>query len=408
MSNYTGSTRINVTGGNIDATLPADQAYIQSVTSSDNSSSTPINDGNNFTGTWEDIENYTSVVIAISTDQDGFYEIQFSSDGTNVDETLTRYYTAGNQNPPHIFAATRAYFRVIYYNNSGTNQTSFRLQSLLKNESTQANVPIDSTVAQDFDAVSVRPTSFTEEVALGRRDGVETWNKFGYNDVFGTTTEVIAEFGGAFNQLLSDAEFMDIVSTSANDTAAGTGVQQLVIFGVGGVNASDRNPIVDVIAMNGTTPVSTNLRFWGINRMTIFQSGTSNSNEGVISATAATSLNTMASMPAGEGTTQQLIYYVPEGHQFLLNWLFLSVYRPNGSPDITLTGKVYSEVVNSEFEIYRDTLNTGKNDTNRQFNPGEPLVIGETSVVWFEAIADNNNNAIRGRFSGKLFRDPDA
>ena len=84
MSNYAGSTNIKVTGGNINATLPEDQAYIQSVTSSDNSSSTPINDGNNFTGTWENIENYTSVVIAINTDQDGFYEIQFSSDGFSL------------------------------------------------------------------------------------------------------------------------------------------------------------------------------------------------------------------------------------------------------------------------------------------------------------------------------------
>lgn len=254
--------------------------------------------------------------------------------------------------------------------------------------------------------ITVQSVDISREIALGRVPGATTWNKFGYNDdIDSGGMEVMAEFGGAFDQRLDDAEFMEISSSSANDTSGGTGVTQLVIFGVGGSSADDRNDITDVITMNGTTTVTTNLRFWGINRMTIFQSGSSNSNVGKITATAAASGNTMATMPAGEGTTQQMIIYVPEDTQFLATWLYLNVYRPTGSPDVTFKGKVYSEVVNSEFEVYRDSVNTGKDQMTVLLQPSEPFVIGEKSIFWFEAETTQNNTAARGRFSGEMIAD---
>lgn len=249
---------------------------------------------------------------------------------------------------------------------------------------------------------------FTTMAALGRVSGVTTWNKFGYNEDVDTTTdpEVIAEFGGVFNQKIDNAELLDIVSTSTEDDAAGTGVRTLVIFGVGGSAAGDRNIITDVVTMDGTTSVSSNLRFWGINRMTIFQSGTAGSNVGTITATAATSGNTMASMPTEEGTTQQMIFYVPENYQFLATWLDLNALKISGggNPKVTFKGWVYSEVVDSTFEVYRGSINTV--DTQElQLTPGEPFVVGEKSILWFTAETDTNNAPVRGRFSGKLIAD---
>jgi hypothetical protein len=49
--------------------------------STDNSHSTLITDGSNFTGAWEDVSQYDSVVVAVKTDQNGYFEIQFSPDG---------------------------------------------------------------------------------------------------------------------------------------------------------------------------------------------------------------------------------------------------------------------------------------------------------------------------------------
>jgi len=384
---------------------------IQGTLSTDNSSTSAINTGSNFTGTWEDVSEYDSLIVAVKTDQDGYFEVQFSPDGTNQDSTLTRYYRTTQIEAPHRFTITRQYFRVVFYNNSGTNQTYFRLQTRY-GQSAPLNAPLDSTVSQDFDATLVRPSDYTTEVAQGIRQGSATWNKFGYNsDIDTATDEVIAEFGGAFNQKLANAETLDIVSSSANDTnSSGTGVRQLVIFGVGGTSASDRNLVTEVIALNGTTTVTTTNLFWGVNHMTIFTSGSGDSNVGVITATATTSGNTMAEMPAGQGTTQQCIFYVPENHQFLATWLYLSGLKSSGggsTAKITFYGYVYSEVVGSQFEVFRDEIDLSV-ETHLNIKPAEPFVIGECSILWFEASTDTNNVGVNGRFSGKLIRDANA
>ena len=243
-------------------------------------------------------------------------------------------------------------------------------------------------------------------IALGRETDASTWNKFGYNtDIDTSTSEVVAEFGGAFNQRLADAETLSIVSDSADDDSGGTGVTTLVIFGVGGTAATDRNLITDVVTMDGLTPVTSNLKFWGINRMTIFQSGSANSNVGKITATASVSGNTMATMPAGQGTTQQCIFYVPEGYQFLATWLWFNAVKSSGggSPEVELDGYVYSEVVGSQFEIFRAKLSTSVGDS-KELNPAEPFVVGEKSVLWFEGLSSANNTEVRCRFSGKLVK----
>lgn len=247
-------------------------------------------------------------------------------------------------------------------------------------------------------------TDYTTEVALGNVSGATTWNKFGYNeDVDTAAPEVLASFGGVFNQRLSAGETLDIVSTSANDTnSSGTGVRQLVIFGVNG----DWDLVTEVIALNGTSTVTTSNSFRGVNRMTIFNSGSANSNVGTITATATTSGNTMAEMPPDEGTTQQMIFYVPRNHQFLATWLYLNAVKSSGggNPVATFKGFVYSDVVDSQFEVFRDGLDTSS-EQHINLKPSEPFVIGEQSILWFEASTSANNTSVRGRFSGKLIAD---
>lgn len=244
-------------------------------------------------------------------------------------------------------------------------------------------------IVQDYDV----------EVGLGNIEGVTTWSKFGYNADVDVGEEVIAEFGGAFDQKLDSGETLNIVSDSTDDDSAGTGVRQLVIFGV------DENwdSVTEVIALDGTTTVTTTNSFLGINRMTIFTSGSSDSNVGKITATASSSGNIMATMPAGEGTTQQCIFYVPAGHIFETTWLRLSLIKTSGggAPSVEFKGYVYSDVVTSQFEVFREDVDTDI-DENIDIKPVEPFQIGEKSVLWFTANPTTNNTSVKGRFSGKL------
>jgi hypothetical protein len=248
-----------------------------------------------------------------------------------------------------------------------------------------------------------------DRVSLGLVPGVTHWNKFGYNPALNISTrEVLASFGNAFNQRLTNAEQLNIVSTSANDTnSSGTGIRQLILYGVGGDAAGDRDHIIEIIALNGTTTVTTTKYFWGVNRMTTFSSGTSNSNEGTITATASTSGNTMAEMPystAGMGTTQQMIFYTGSNHIFLTKWLHLHVVKSSGgggNPDIDFYAYVYSEVVDSVFEIFHDDIDLGSR-TFIDLNSPLSFIIGEKSILWWECITSGGTPEVRGRMDGHL------
>jgi hypothetical protein len=384
------------------------RSFRNSMLSSDNSSTAAINTGSNFTGQWEDVGTYNCVVVSVATDQNGYYEIQFSPDGTNVDSTLTRYYRTSQINVPHRFTITRRYFRVVFYNNSGTNQTYFRLQTIYGDKA-DLNIPVDATMSQDYDAISVRPTDFTTEVALNRRQGVSTWNKFGYNEDIDTADgdAVIASWGpstsGVFT-FLTTGETIDIVSDNVADDDGSTGVNSIVVYGV------DENwdEQTEVVTMDGTTTVTTSSQWIGINRIAIFLAGTGQTNAGTITISSTTSSAIMAEMPAGGGVTQQAIFYIPRNYQFLGTWLWFNALKSSGggSPEVTFKGMVYSAVNNAIQEVYRDGTDTAVSE-HLIVHPPEPFPIGEKSILWFTADTSANDTSVRCRFSGKLVRDVD-
>lgn len=373
-------------------------------TSSDNSSSTAIDNGDNFAGAWENVSGYNSLVTAVATDQDGYYEIQFSPDGVNVDSTLTRYYRVSQIEPPHRFTITRDYFKIIFYNNSGTNQTYFRLQTQI-GEKNDLNIPLDSTMSQDYDSTSVRPSNFNYEVGLGRRQGYTTWNKWGYNpDIDAAASETIWSVGGVFAEMTT-ATTLDITSTDANDTSAGTGAQSIVIYGVD----ANYNEQIEVVTMNGATIVTTTGSWLGVNRMSIYLAGSGGINAGDIDAVVTAGGSTQAQIPAGEGSTQHAFFFVPASHTFLLDWLFLNVVKTSGggNPEIVIKAWVTSLVSGSKYEVFRDTVDTQR-ENHIELKPSQPFVVGEKSLLTFEGTTDTNNTAVSARFSGITVRDVDA
>lgn len=371
-----------------------------------NGTTTLLNAGATYTGTWEDVSNYDSLIISLKTDQNGTFTVQFSPDGTNADTTLTRYYRTDQIEAPHNFTNTKRYARVTFTNTSASNQTYLRLQVLLGNHK-QLNIPLDSMIAQDYDSISVRPTKFEYEVALGRRQGSTTWNKFGYNtDVDTAATEVIASFGGTFTPLTT-ASTLTIVSSSASDdgSPSGVGANTLVIYGVD----ANRQYQTETITMNGTTNVVTAATWLGVNRVAIGLSGSSLVNVGNINITATTGGSTQAYLLAGEGVTQQAIFFTQKDHQFLTDFLRINVEKLAGgaTPKCRIKGWVYSAVTNTKFSVYNELIDTSS-DNFVSVNPSQPFAIPEQSCLWFEATTDTNDTFVSCRFSGIEFKDVDA
>jgi hypothetical protein len=105
-----------------------------------------------------------------------------------------------------------------------------------------------------------------------------------------------------------------LVSTSASDSSAGTGAQQVTITGLSAafVVASE------VVTMNGTTPVATVNQYAYLESMVVTQVGSAGSNQGVISLGTTSSGGTAWASIAvnggvGDNQTFYAHHYVPAG-----------------------------------------------------------------------------------------------
>jgi len=278
------------------------------------------------------------------------------------------------------------------------------LQVLLGSES-DLNIPLDSIISQDYDSVSVRPSDFHYEVALGRRQGATTWNKFGYNSDVDIGTETIWSPGGTFSKMTAAAT-LSVVSTSANDDSGGTGANSVIIYGVD----ANWDTQTEVVTLDGTTPVITSGTWFGVNRMAIYLAGTGEVNAGVISATATGGGSTLqAQIPTGEGSTQQSFFFVANNHQFLADFLKINAEKTSGgsSPKVRFKGWVFSAVSNAKYLVFNNLMDTSV-ENSQQVSPSQPFIIGEKSLLYFEATTDTNDTFASCRFSGILVRDVDA
>ena len=90
--------------------------------------------------------------------------------------------------------------------------------------------------------------------ALGYIRGVTSFRKFGRNNDIDTST-VPEEIwnGGGLRYYPSTAAALNVVSTNANDTAAGTGARTVRVTGLD----ANWNEISEIVTLNGLTPVQT-------------------------------------------------------------------------------------------------------------------------------------------------------
>ena len=109
---------------------------------------------------------------------------------------------------------------------------------------------------------------FLIEVAKGNVAGHSLVNKFGFNAAVGSTLQPIAD--GAVYQTPTTAQSLEMVSSDANDTSAGSGARTLEIQGL---DASFALQIVTV-AMNGTTAAAVTGTWMRVFRMRVLTSGT--------------------------------------------------------------------------------------------------------------------------------------
>lgn len=161
---------------------------------------------------------------------------------------------------------------------------------------------------------------FELAASAGKLTGVRRFRAMGHNpDVdTGSVPEDIWESGGLY-PFQATAQLLEIVSTSAADTAAGTGMRSVTVEGLD----ASYNEISETVTLNGVGVVPLVRRFLRINNCTGAAVGSGGTNVGVVTLRVAGGGATQAIIDTGDSRAQQAIFTVPNGKTaFLTSTIF--------------------------------------------------------------------------------------
>lgn len=241
------------------------------VTSTNNSTTTPLSGSATYTGTGE-LNGRSQVLVYCIADTAGTLYLQWSNDnvtyydfpvnGIPVSANIPKYYPAVKGN---------RYCRVKYINGTSA-QSSFNLSTYYTDESVPSVSPLNQAINLTDPSLIVRPTLPWLDTARGLLSGVEPILKFGRNTAVGTSF-VPLTLGGVYRTPQSGSATTVRIKSggNANDTAAGSGAREVTIEGL------DENfaAASEVIATAGTSASSsTTTTFTRIYRAYVSKSGT--------------------------------------------------------------------------------------------------------------------------------------
>lgn len=238
--------------------------------------------------------------------------------------------------------------------------------------------------------------AFSRFIAISAGDvpGVSYINKFGRNpDIDDQTTEDIWSVGNSY-PFPTTAEQLDVVSSSPNDTTAGTGARTIEIQGLD----SNFDELTETVTMNGTTPVTTTNLFLRVNRLVLKTTGSNSRNEGDI--TIDNSTDTIAQMDQNEGSSFQAIYTVPNGKTaYVLGGYATLSRKPKASGRKFGCVKFQVRKFGDGFRsLFSGDLNT-EGDSSFQYAYPIPEKIEEKSDVIVRFESHNNNSRVNAGFT---------
>lgn len=364
-------------------------APVTSVQSTLNNTTTPLAAGTGvYTGTAE-LNGYPDVLIHVVTDQNCTYYAEFSVDNSNWDTSIAYVYKAGDIQVPHVLVKGKRYFRLRIVNGA-TVQGFLRAYCYfgLFNKLTSS---INTTLAQTFDAISVRPTNFNLEVSDNKRQGIQSVNKFGYAIAQSGVPKTL--WAGALFTPLTTASTLTIVSASTADDDGSTGVNTVEIFGID----ENREEAIETVTMNGTTEVTVSGLWFGVNRIKVVTAGSAGTNVGLLTCRVTGAGAIQAYVPASRGITQQLIYHQPSTHDGFVNHFSYTLAKESGGahPRVTLDFILYTGGVRqSQSFLLMDTEVTSNYDMKLEC----PIRIPAGSTWWVNVDTTQNNTFCQGSF----------
>ena len=191
---------------------------------------------------------------------------------------------------------------------------------------------------------------FRRSVSLGLVEGWSVQRIFAMNDAVngaGTTEDVWPL--GTVKVWPTAPAVASLVSSSAADTAAGTGAQTVVVVGLD----SSYQQVTEVVEMAGLSAATSTQEFLRINGIYCARVGSAGVNVGNI--TCSVGGNAQKYIEADEGNCHCASWTVPANHSFILDSYSVGVGRMAGSSDCQLEGQIrlYDTESNANYQSWR-------------------------------------------------------
>ena len=220
-------------------------------------------------------------------------------------------------------------------------------------------------------------------VSEGEIPGHHALHVFGAASDVDNAIEDVWSVGGMY-VFPTAAMQMEIVSSSANDTLAGTGVQKVLIHYLDG----SHNEQTEIINMNGTTPVATvATNILRVNSFHSYQVGTGVSAAGIINLRHISDTPIYAQILTGFNMSEHAVFTVPAGHVcFITSWgAYSGSTGGNAFGKFYLTATTHLEV-SFNFFMTQDMLFTQDGGSRNNFEV--PIKLPEKTDLKISVISD--------------------
>jgi len=322
--------------------------------------------------------------------------VDFSMDGGQNYDTILTAVMADGVGEYHVIEKNSRTCRVRLVAGSD-DLTAVRIHTEY-GQFRQPNAPLNSSIQLDADGASVRPTSFQDEVRIGRRTGITGWTKWGYRTGLTASAGEQMIWTSSENTFtpLTSAETFTIGYTQANDGSSSNGALTLYVQYV------DANGLPDIAVhtLGNDGSDVTSFTGLGINRVAVASSGSTNTNGADITFTATTAGTVQAHIPAGGGVTQQCLFHCGANHDGVIKFIRFDAVRASGGSTglISVRGLVFNRAVETFFEIYRATLNVAIT-LEKEIQEPIGFNLSPSDILYFVADTGTDNFDIQCRFS---------
>jgi len=199
---------------------------------------------------------------------------------------------------------------------------------------------------------------YLQALAEGDIAGHSVWTKNGYNGALSSTEETLWAVGGDY-VFPSTPMQMEIVSSSENDTSAGTGARTVEFFYLNGSFVE----MSEIVTLNGLTPVTTVATdIYRINTFRVKSVGTGGANAGDIDIRHLADTPIYSRIAATINRAINGVYTVPYGKElYVFNMLFSAGGAVANRPVRLITKTTYdniSETIINFFMPYTNVIIT--------------------------------------------------